>query len=247
MPIVLTSLVILGCSQRKRQTSRLLPAIERYDGPVFRVLRKRIREEPERPPNSLIISGRFGLIASNYLIPKYDQRLSSGDYSSLRSRVEKQLKETLDSIQPDRVFVSVGASYWPLLEEPLERQVPQSRLVVARGGIGGRASQLVRWLRPHRHAPEGAKTPTPTGEAVLLDVSVRLTRAEVLRKARTALFADPEGARRFETWYVPLGRDRVAPKWLVSILFDKPVAHFRTADARRALSCLGIECIYANY
>jgi len=31
-------LLILSCSQRKRPDSGLLPAIERYDGPVFRVV-----------------------------------------------------------------------------------------------------------------------------------------------------------------------------------------------------------------
>lgn len=39
-------LLILSCSQRKRSTSNLLPAIERYDGPAFQVLRKFLREFP---------------------------------------------------------------------------------------------------------------------------------------------------------------------------------------------------------
>jgi len=79
-----------------------------------------------------------------------------------------------------------------------------------------------------------------------LGTAVHFTRAEVLRRARRELTRDPVGARRFETWYVPVGRHRVAPKWLVSLLFDKPVSRFRTADARRVLLQLGIETKYAD-
>lgn len=46
------SLVILECSQRKQRTSRLIPAIERYDGPLFRVFRKHARDphRDHQPP-----------------------------------------------------------------------------------------------------------------------------------------------------------------------------------------------------
>jgi exonuclease SbcC len=37
-------LLILSCSRKKKTTSQLLPALERYDGPSFRVARKFIDE-----------------------------------------------------------------------------------------------------------------------------------------------------------------------------------------------------------
>jgi hypothetical protein len=243
---VSSSLVILGCSQRKKRTSRLIAAIDRYDGPAFQVLRKHTREAPETPLDTCILSGRFGLIPGELLIPRYDRRLANTDHSALRAQVERQLKITLDDLQPERLFVSVGSQYWPLLEEPLSREVPPARLVVAAGGIGGRASQLAHWLRLGKGEADESTPEQVPGEAVLLGTTVRLSRAEVLREARKALLADPAAARRFETWYVPVGRERVAPKWLVRILFNKPVARFRTADARRVLSLLGVDCLYAN-
>jgi hypothetical protein len=39
-------MLILACSRRKRPDEGLLPAIERYDGPAFRVLRHFLREMP---------------------------------------------------------------------------------------------------------------------------------------------------------------------------------------------------------
>jgi hypothetical protein len=152
----------------------------------------------------------------------------------------------LEKVQPERLFVSVGGQYWPLLDDSLAREVAPSRLVVATGGIGGRASQLAHWLRRDAGEIGGIGPQRSTGEAVLLGTTVRLGRAEVLREARKALLVDPTAAHCFETWYVNVGRQRVAPKWLVSVLFDKPVARFRTTDARRLLSLLGVSCVHAS-
>jgi uncharacterized protein DUF6884 len=247
MMAISRSLIILGCSQRKKRTSRLIAAIDRYDGPVFRVLRKHALVAPETPLDTYILSARFGLIPGNFLIPRYNHQLAHSNRLALRSRVEKQLKQTLDDHQPERLFVSVGSKYWPLIEGPLSREVPSAKLVVATGSIGGRASQLAHWLRPSESEKNGSTLERAPGEAALLGTTVRLNRAEVLREARKAMLAAPVAARRFETWYVAVGNERVAPKWLVSVLFDKPVARFRTGDARRILSLLGVDCIYASH
>ena len=37
-------LLIISCSQRKVETSEPLPALERYDGPTYRTLRKAMHE-----------------------------------------------------------------------------------------------------------------------------------------------------------------------------------------------------------
>src|SRR6202035_3489231 len=106
-----TSLVILGCSQRKRQTSRVLPAIERYDGPVFRVLRKHSREAPETAADACILSARFGLIRGKTRIPRYDLQVSSIDPAWMRQRIKRQLARALGEFRPKRLFVSVGNHY----------------------------------------------------------------------------------------------------------------------------------------
>jgi len=57
-------LLILSCSQRKRPDPGLLPAIERYDGPVFQVVRRYLREQPagSKQLDVFILSARYGLI-----------------------------------------------------------------------------------------------------------------------------------------------------------------------------------------
>jgi hypothetical protein len=240
------SLVILGCSQRKKKTSHLLPAIDRYDGPAFQVLRKYSRDNAEVRRGTYILSGRFGLIDAEFPTPRYSHRLKPADLSILQASVESQVKQAVDTVQPESVFVSVGVQYWPLLEEPISREISSDKLIVATGSIGGRASRLAHWLRSGE--PDNHEVPNSQfcGEATLLGTTIRLTHSEILRKANEVRSIDPEGALRFQTWFVELGNERVAPKWLVGILFDKPVVRFRTADARRVLSQLGVNCIYAR-
>lgn len=245
MVTISPSLVILGCSRRKKQTSRPIPAIARYDGPLFQVLRKHIRERREVPPATYILSGRFGLISAEFPTPRYNHRLTQTGLSVLRESVDSQVKEVVDMVQPESVFVSVGSQYWPLLEEPILREISSDRLNIASGSIGGRASQLAHWLRSRNSENKELPVPPRGGQSTLLGITVRLTSLEILHKAHEAALADPEGAMRFETWCVEIGKERIAPKWLVSKLFDLPVSHFRTADARRVLHELGVETIYA--
>jgi hypothetical protein len=241
------------------------------------------RCDPTPNPIAYILSARFGLIPGKQPIPRYERSLRPGDYLRLKGHVEKRLDQVLDELQPSRLFVSVGKSYWPLLNGPLERSVPSDKLVVANGSIGGRTSQLGRWLQPEsrehpfplvalggpcpngatecsqgcsaaeplvashpQRRPEGAEDATTPRTATLLGTTVTLSPADVLAKARQALSESPTAARRFETWHVPLDSDRVAPKWLVSVLFQKPVSRVRSADARRVLFSLGVPCLYAS-
>ena len=43
----MNKVLIIACSQRKRPDAGLLPALDRYDGPAFQVLRRFLRECPE--------------------------------------------------------------------------------------------------------------------------------------------------------------------------------------------------------
>ena len=61
-------LLILSCSQRKRETQEPLPAIERYNGPLFFVLRRFLRECPRqaRQLDVYILSAAYGLIPGGF-------------------------------------------------------------------------------------------------------------------------------------------------------------------------------------
>ncbi|MCS6841078.1 MAG: hypothetical protein NZ701_09875, partial [Roseiflexus sp.] len=89
------SFLLIACSQRKRANTEPLPALERYDGPQFRVLRKFLRAHPDASAllEIAILSARFGIIAPSTLIPWYDQRLTPEQALLLRPEALKILQE----------------------------------------------------------------------------------------------------------------------------------------------------------
>lgn len=71
------NLVVLGCSATKVEADGVLPAIHRYDGPAFRVLRSFLRGN--RWPDTLsiaVLSAKFGLIGGLAHIPNYNKRMT---------------------------------------------------------------------------------------------------------------------------------------------------------------------------
>lgn len=84
-------LLIMACSQRKNPARGLLPAIERYDGSLYFVPRKYLREPNPDPPKVLILSANFGLIPADRRIPDYDCRLTRNQSEVLRPEVVKAI------------------------------------------------------------------------------------------------------------------------------------------------------------
>jgi hypothetical protein len=106
-------------------------------------------------------------------------------------------------------------------------------------------AQLRNWLEGK---PLGVHVPEHRfprrGIARLKGVQRMLTAEQVLDQARHWLEQDRASSRRspwhFQDRFVLVDGERVAPKWLVSRLFDLPVTSFETPDARRVLEQLGI-------
>src|SRR5271165_4797945 len=104
-------LLIVACSQRKSQANDLLPAIERYDGPVFRVLRKYLREGARDAPSVFVLSAKYGLIAADFEIPDYNCRLSAASAVKLRPQVLETAQHVLQSQHFRGVGICAGKNY----------------------------------------------------------------------------------------------------------------------------------------
>src|SRR5260370_42399590 len=70
-------LLVLACSSRKSSASGLLPAIERYDGVAYRVVKRLLRlgQFPE-DVDILILSTKYRLIGRDHPIQDYDLRMT---------------------------------------------------------------------------------------------------------------------------------------------------------------------------
>jgi hypothetical protein len=68
-------LILMSCSTMKIPGPGKLKAIDRYDGPAFRMLRKH-RAEKHPMPWIIILSAKYGALLYDDLIEDYDQRLT---------------------------------------------------------------------------------------------------------------------------------------------------------------------------
>ena len=145
-------LLIIGCSQRKVESPGVLPAMDRYDGPTYRTLRKHF-PDGDLPENLdiVIISAKYGLIECEQPIENYDQRMTPERADALASTVQDALQrkiiantdEGTHSYIYDEVFINLGKTYKRTLESFHWGLI---RTLEATGGIGLKTQQMKVWL-----------------------------------------------------------------------------------------------------
>jgi hypothetical protein len=140
-------LLVMSCSQRKTLEVGAVPAIDRYDGPAFRVLRKYRREVPDPSLTVLILSAKHGLIEADHQISYYDFRLTQPVASAMRPRILERARHFLDSNNWKTIGLCAGREYQVALEG-LSSLVPDGvRFDLIQGGLGPRLTRLRNWLR----------------------------------------------------------------------------------------------------
>ena len=137
-------LLLISCSATKRHDPGLLPAIERYWGVVYRVVRR------NRPSNLSvwIISAEFGLIDETSPIPDYDREMTHERASELEQSVSQELDRRLCTEHFVAIFVNLGARYARTLNTSviLPHMRAAGLVEEAHGGIGSRLRQTKQWL-----------------------------------------------------------------------------------------------------
>lgn len=238
-------LLILACSQRKRKSIEPLPAIERYNGPSFQLLRRFLNAPtPKRSVDICILSAKFGLITDDTIIPYYDQKMAHSRAAALRPFVFSRLQQIVKSQTYDSLFISAGQVYLNALQD-IEKVVPSHiNVKFASGSMGKHLSELHDWL--YDEIPgKMVLSQDPKNTVHLRGREIGLTSLQVYETARNAFVRDGAKASTYQSWYVAVDDKRVAPKWLVSQLTGLPVGKFHTDEARRVLEELGVEVLRA--
>jgi hypothetical protein len=235
-------MLILACSRRKRLDEDLLPAVERYDGPAFRVLRRFLREGQSEVPDVRILSAEHGLIPHGLPIAAYDRKMTPARARELRPLVLAELNRMTASCLLPETLVFAGKHYLPALNADDAAHPPNLTFRVCAGALGKKLAELHDWLHGSPPRLRYNSTMLAVGNrARIRGVEVPLTPEQVFEAATDALaegWGDPE---RYESWCVPVNGRCVAPKWLVSRISGLPVGEFTTDDARRLLARLGVE------
>jgi hypothetical protein len=145
-----TRLLILACSRAKRHDPGLLPAVERYDGPMFRVLRRFQRLDPSAPLDVLILSAEFGLIGGSQPIPFYDREMTASRAAELQPTICHSLRHILDINDYADVLICMSACYRHVLTKPCEDVVGETRVAVSTSARGKALADLYYWLYSQR-------------------------------------------------------------------------------------------------
>lgn len=241
-------LLILKCSARKRGGAEPIPAIERYDGPLWQVLRSFVRAQPlfAADLDVYVLSAAFGLIPASQLIPPYDQTMAAERADELRPLVLERFRVLMGNGYRD-LCLGLSQRYLRAMVG-WEEVVPSDvRVTLTDGPMGTKLGQLHSWLEGRTWEPSAERpqrlvaNEQPRGEVVIGGVALRMAREEVLARARQALATDGRGAQRYRDWYVVVDGQPVAPKWLMSLISGLPTSAFDASAARRALLALGID------
>lgn len=145
------AILVLSCSATKRQDSDLLPALTRYDGPAYRIVRQ-YRDCIERGAHPglrvLILSAEHGILGSTSPLHDYDRKMDRARAAELiaahRWRAEWMRELLLHEGRNCLVFG--GALYRHVISGWLQgADFPHTT-----GGIGTQLGQLKRWLEEVR-------------------------------------------------------------------------------------------------
>lgn len=236
-------LLILSCSQRKSSDIDLVPALHRYNGPAFMVVRRFIREEPvvAKQLDVYILSAELGIISAQLLIPNYDKTISSQRAVELNESAVSKLSDIFDTGYTEACII-MSKRYLAVLEG-WQSFIPSGVAVtVITAAQGLSLTKLKEWLygKPEATSRKNIKAVKPRGVAHLRGVEIRLTPREIFEQLNLRLIDKHSSASGFKEWYIDIGDRRVSLKWIVSMLTGLPVSSFSTSEARRVLYQLGL-------
>lgn len=237
----------------------LMPALERYDGPAFRVLRKYLRSEPIDLPLVRVVSAEHGLMTLDQPIAEYDQRMTPERAQELRPAVLAALSALIQEQPVREALVVVGQTYLLSLTG-IEQVLDGVPVRIARETQGRKLGVLRAWLygeesvEQNRQASRGARR-QPRQPALISTAETTFTVSgrrfavsadRVLSLAQQALADHIKQATRITRWYVPVEGGRIAAKWLVAQASGIPLGDFQTNAALSVLERLGVTVLDAG-
>jgi len=122
-----------------------MPAIEIYDGPLFRAIRKYFNSTLPLV-DIYIVSSKYGLLSSDTLIEPYDQEMTPKRALEIHEDVISDLAQLIKKEQYTEVLVNLLASY-RLAVDGIKDVIPNNTcLIFLNGPIGKRTSKTIQWL-----------------------------------------------------------------------------------------------------
>jgi hypothetical protein len=143
-------LIIVSASTRLNYTEDPIPAIERFDGANFRVLRKAISDGRMKDTQVLVLHEKEGLLKQNQSVPYIEPEgkigvltINAKSAHSLRLKNLELLKREMENCS--EIYVNVGKHYLKLIEG--FQNHTKARVTFAQGRLGEKAAHMQDWIR----------------------------------------------------------------------------------------------------
>lgn len=139
-------LIIVSCSKKKEKWKKNVPAIELYDGPVFKILRKFLTWNKLDRLDILIISAKYGVLKHTDKINYYDELMDKSKAEVMRPQIINKISDFLRVNSYKEIFINLGKNYLVSIDG-IENLVDSScKIIYAKGRIGKRLKQTKKWL-----------------------------------------------------------------------------------------------------
>lgn len=147
-------LLIMACTKAKQEG--IHPAVDLYDGPSFKVLRRRPPSGLPEPMDVVILSAKHGLVQAHTRIGHYDRKLTPARRQRLQKRVELDLHCMISRGRYSEIIVHGGREYQLLIQGALGAIDGAPTVHVHDGPIGIKLAQLRQLLE----RPQDAMSPS---------------------------------------------------------------------------------------
>ena len=148
-------LIIVSASLRRlEEPSNPIPALDRFDGVYFRIIKKYKREGKLQDTDCVIVSKKFGIIDQNERVPYYKPdhidkfgylNMNESQIKKLREENLARLKEIFAKSKYSEIFVNVGKHFMELIKG--FEKLTSAKIIYASGrGLGPKAQHMKKWI-----------------------------------------------------------------------------------------------------
>src|SRR5258708_28287235 len=138
--------LLLACCKQKRKDAGELLAIDRYDGPAFKVVRRYLRTSQDAHLEMAVLSAAYRLIRADQPIPNYDQRMTAERARELRGQIADAVSRLDVGSCYQSAFVCAGKMYRSALATSSIASLAMEQPRFATGSQGMQLAQLKAWL-----------------------------------------------------------------------------------------------------
>jgi len=147
---IMAKLLILGPSYRRDPSPDPLPAIERYDGLFYRIVRKYVDKLKEKDVDVIIITEDLDIVTPEtklpYKPPVGESWRSLPPIKKDPEKVEllrRRILELVERRKYEEIFIALNKHYRELLPD---LTVHTKKVIASFKGIGPKAQALKQWL-----------------------------------------------------------------------------------------------------